>query len=246
MKMTGNTILVTGGGSGIGRALAAALHARGNQVIVAGRRQEALDQTVAASPGMAAMQLDIGDPAAIHDFTSQLTAAHPKLNVLINNAGIMRPEQLATGALADAEAIITTNLLGPMRLTAALLPHFLKHASTVMNVSSGLAFVPLAMTPTYSATKAAIHSYSQSMRHQLAGTSVEVIELVPPGVQTDLMGGAENDRFMPLPAYVAEVMELLEANPAAHEICVESVKTLRNAAAVGNFEAVFQMLNGPH
>jgi uncharacterized oxidoreductase len=165
MKSSGNTILITGGGTGIGRALAEALHALDNKVIIAGRRKEALDATTAANPGMTSIPLDVEDPAALRAFAAQVTEQHPALNVLINNAGIMRAEDLKKGEVADAEAMITTNLLGPIRLIAALLPALQKQANaTIMNVSSGLAFVPLTMTPTYSATKAAIHSYSQSIR----------------------------------------------------------------------------------
>lgn len=248
MKSSGNTILITGGGTGIGRALAEALHALDNKVIIAGRRKEALDATTAANPGMASITLDVEDPAAIKAFAAQVTAAHPALNVLINNAGIMRPEDLLKGDLADAEAMITTNLLGPIRLIAALLPTLQKQAhSTIMNVSSGLAFVPLALTPTYSATKAAIHSYSQSLRHQLKGTTTEVIELVPPGVQTDLMAGqAENPQMMPLAEYIAEVISLLKAAPEAHEICVQRVGFLRLAEAQTRYDATFTALNGQH
>ena len=247
MKTSGNTILITGGGSGIGRALAEALHALDNKVIIAGRRKEALDATTAANPGMASITLDVEDPAAIRAFAREVTAAHPALNVLINNAGIMRAEKLQAQQddLQDAEAMVTTNLLGPIRLIAALLPSLQKQpSSTIVNVSSGLAFVPLAMTPTYSATKAAIHSYTQSLRHQLKGTSTEVIELVPPGVQTDLMpGAATNPQMMPLAEYTAEVMSLLKAQPDAPEICVQRVGFLRFAEAQGRFDETFNTLN---
>jgi uncharacterized oxidoreductase len=193
MKTTGNTILITGGGSGIGRGLAEAFHALGNQVIIAGRRKRALDETTAANPGMTSLTLDIEDPAHIRSFAAEVAARYPALNVLINNAGIMRAEKLRAqqADLGDAESTIATNLLGPIRLTAALLPLLERQpASVIMNVSSGLAFVPMAPTPTYCATKAAIHSYTQSLRWQLRGSAIEVLELVPPYVATDLMGGA--------------------------------------------------------
>ena len=146
MNLTGNTILITGGGSGIGRGLAQELHALGNRVVIAGRRRQALDETTAANPGMKSLTLDIEDPAAIRAFAAQVATEFPALNVLINNAGIMRPEDLLAqqADLADAEAIVTTNLLGPIRLTAALLPHLQKQPrAAIVNVSSGLAFVPL-------------------------------------------------------------------------------------------------------
>jgi len=146
--------------------------------------------------------------------------------------------------LADAEATVTTNLLGPIRLTAALLPHLQKQPrAAIVNVSSGLAFLPLALTPTYCATKAAIHSYTESLRYQLRGTPIEVLELVPPYVQTYLMNGADDPRAMPLGAFIAEVMQLLHVQPTPAEICVEVVKVLRFAADNNRFDAVFSGLN---
>lgn len=246
MNPKGNTILVTGGGSGIGRGLAEALHAEGNHVIIAGRRQNILEETATANPGMQWLTLDIEDAPSIRRFAAEITAKHPALNVVVNNAGIMRPENLTAEPvdLTNAEAIVTTNLLGPIRLTAALLPHLKVQAhATVINVSSGLAFVPLALTPTYNATKAAIHSYTQGLRYQLRKTSVEVLELIPPYVQTDLMGGAKDPRAMPLKEFLDEVVSLLKQQPTPEEICVERVKPLRFAAENGNFTAVFSGLN---
>jgi len=246
MKHTGNTILITGGGSGIGRGLAEAFHALGNQVVIAGRRQATLDETTAANPGMKSLTLDIERPDAIHTFADQIAAEFPSLNVLINNAGIMRAEKLLAQPpdLADAEAIVTTNLLGPIRLTAALLPHLQSQPrAAIMNVSSGLAFLPLTLTPTYCATKAAIHSYTLSLRYQLKATNTEVLELVPPYVATDLMGGASDPRAMPLDKFIAEVMAILKQQPTPPEICVENVKPLRFAAESGKFDAIFNGLN---
>jgi uncharacterized oxidoreductase len=247
MKTTGNTILITGGGSGIGRGLAQAFHALGNHVIIAGRRKQALDQTTAANPGMNSLTLDIEDPANIRSFAAELATHYPALNVLINNAGIMRVEKLQAQQedLADAESIVATNLLGPIRLTAALLPLLQKQPhSAIMNVSSGLAFVPMAPTPTYCATKAAIHSYTQSLRYQLQGSTTEVLELIPPYVATHLLNGASNPRAMPLETFIAEVMEILTTQPAAAEICVENVRRLRFAAENGRYDAIFMGLNG--
>ena len=246
MRLTGNTILITGGGSGIGRGLAEAFHALGNRVVIAGRRRHALEETVAANPGMAPVVLDVSDPEAIRNLAEHVAGHHPGLNVLINNAGIMRLENLRAQQedLADAESIVATNLLGPMRLTAALLPQLLKQPyACIMNVSSGLAFVPMAPTPTYCATKAALHSYTQSLRYQLRGTPVEVLELIPPYVATDLLDSADDPRAMPLKAFTQEVMQILQTQPAATEICVENVKRLRFAAERDQYDSVFEGLN---
>jgi uncharacterized oxidoreductase len=248
MQLTGNTILITGGGSGIGQGLAEAFQALGNTVIIAGRRQKALDATTAANPGMRSVQLDIDNAEAIRTFGAKMAKEYPALNVVIHNAGIMRPENLLAQPedLAGAEAIITTNLLGPIRLTAALLPQLKKQpAATIMTVTSGLAYLPLAMTPTYCATKAAIHSYSLTLRYQLKGTKVEVLELVPPYVQTELMGDAQatDPRAMPLKEYIAETMKILKEQPGVTEICVERVYPLRYAEKNGDFDKAFQGFN---
>ena len=246
MNSTGNTILITGGGSGIGRGLAAELHKLGNQVVIAGRRSQALDETTAANPGMKSLQLDMENRAEISAFAAQVAADFPTLNALVNSAGIMRPEKLLAQQedLADAEATVATNLLGPIRLTAALLPLLRRQPrSTILNVSSGLAFLPLALTPTYCATKAAIHSYTLSLRYQLKDTTTEVLELIPPYVATNLMGGASNPRAMPLDKFIAEVMEILKTKPTPAEICVANVKTLRYSAESGKFDAIFHGLN---
>jgi len=250
MNMTGNTMLITGGGTGIGRGLAEAFHKVGNQVIIAGRRQEVLDAVTAGNAGMRAVVFDAQNLDEIPKFAAGLAKQYPSLNALINNAGIMKTENLRDGAenFATAESIVTTNLLAPMRLTAALVPLFKKqNHATVMTVSSGLAFVPMAITPTYCATKAAIHSYTQSLRYQLKGTQIEVLELVPPYVATELLGArqAKDPRAMPLDEYIAEVMEILKAQPEAKEISVKRADLLRNAAAQGRakYEEIFEGLN---
>lgn len=245
MKISGNTILITGGGSGIGEALAHRFHDAGNTVIVAGRRREALERAIAGRSDLHAIELDVDDPVAIEDFARRLLASHPNVNVVINNAGIMRLENADHRRdLADAEATIATNLLGPIRLTNALIDHLSARTdATIVNVSSGLGFVPLVATPTYSATKAAIHAYTVALRHALEGR-VEVIELVPPAVQTGLTPGQETrDGYLPLEEFIDEVMELFGQEPIPPEILVERVRFLRNAEAEGRFDEAFAILN---
>ena len=251
MKTSDNTILITGGGTGIGRGLAQSFHALGNQVVISGRTQKSLDETTAANPGMKSLTVDMTKAESIGTFAARLTEQFPALNVVIHNAGVMRPEKIldeASAHLADAEDIIATNLLGPIRLTAALLPLLRKQAdATIMTVSSGLAFVPRAQTPTYCATKAAIHSYSQALRYQLKDTSVKVVELIPPYVQTSLMGDhqANDPRAMPLDDFIKEVMHLIGTKPAATEITVERVLPQRFAAEGGQekYEGFFTKFN---
>lgn len=246
MRMTGNTILITGGASGIGRALAQSFHALGNTVIIAGRREALLEGVTSANPGMKSAMLDIADADAIHSFAQQLKLEYPSLNAVIHNAGIMKTEVLSEGKLEDAEATIATNLLGPIRLNAALLPHLESQPhATIMTVSSGLAFLPLNLNPTYCATKAAIHSYTQSLRYQLKDSNVQVLELIPPYVQTELTGArqADDPHAMPLEAFISEVMQLLEDQPNATEICVERVKAQRLAAENGGYDGFFKQFN---
>ena len=244
MNLAGNTVLITGGGTGIGRGLAEELNKLGNQVIVAGRRKEMLEATAAANPGIKWLAVDLTNAAAISSFAARVLADFPSLNFLINNAGIMRAERLVEGSLADAEAIVATNLLAPIRLTAALLPHLASHPrSAILNVSSALGFLPLAERATYCATKAAVHSYTQSLRSQLRGTSVEVLELIPPYVQTALMTGANDPRAMPLPEFIAEVMSILKQDPTPGEILVENAKRLRFAEKSGSFDTIFEAVN---
>jgi len=245
MKQTGNTILITGGGSGIGEALAHRFHDLGNTVIVAGRRQEALDKAIAGRANMHAITLDVESAGGVADFAKRVLAAHPALNVLINNAGIMRFEDITHSRdLADAEATVTTNLLGPIRLTNALIDHLTAQPdAAIVNVTSGLAFVPLTVTATYNATKAAIHSYTVSLREELRG-KVEVIELAPPAVQTGLTPGQETrPGYQPLGAFTDEVMALFGQVPTPKEILVKQVHFLRDAEAEGRFNETVAQLN---
>ncbi len=227
MNLKGNTIFITGGGSGIGRGLAEALHKSGNQVIISGRRKGHLDEVTKANPGMKSMELNIEDPASIAAVAKKLVAEHPKLNVIINNAGIMAIDN-AENVVDDkvVTSIVTTNLLGPIRMTSALIEHLKKQPSaTVITVSSGLAFVPLAVTATYCATKAAIHSYSMSLRHRLKSTSVKVVEIAPPWVKTELMGAHDDPRQMPLADFIDATMKILGTD--ADEVVVEQAQFFR-------------------
>ncbi|WP_411341285.1 SDR family oxidoreductase [Sphingopyxis sp. J-6] len=244
MKTTGNTILVTGGGSGIGLALAQRWHDAGNSVIVTGRNVAKLEAAIAGRPGMHAIALDMTDPAAIAAFGAEIAAKFPALNVVVNNAGVMMYEAAtAKRDLADAETTVVTNILGPIRLIDALVDHLAaQDDAAIVNVTSGLAFVPLPKAPTYSATKAAMHSYSVALRAQLEG-KVEVIELAPPAVRTDLTPGqATREAYMPLDAFADEVMALFAQQPAPAEILVQNVLPLRNAEANGNVPQVLAML----
>jgi uncharacterized oxidoreductase len=252
MNISGNTIFIPGSTSGIGLALALELRSRGNTVIIGGRRTDRLKQIAADHPGLDSVVIDTTDPASIESAAQQVLARHPDLNVLIPMAGIMRVEDWnqPEDFLASAESVITSNVLGPIRLIAAFIQHLqAQPAATIITVSSGLAFTPLAATPSYSAAKAAIHLLSESLRLQYADTSVQIIELVPPSVRTGLVPGQEdNEQAMPLDEFIAEAVGLLETQPEAKEIQVERVKFLRYGEARGDYDQVVATLNAsdPH
>ena len=253
MNLTENTIFIPGATSGIGLALAVRLQRAGNTVIVGGRRAPLLEQIAAEHPGIATVQIDTADPASIAAAAADVLTRFPELNVLIAMAGIMRVEDWTSpaGFVSSAEQTITTNLLGPIRLIGAFIEHLqAQREATIVTVSSGLAFAPLAVTPSYNATKAAIHMLSESIRLQLAGTSVRILELVPPAVRTDLLPGqAESDFAMPLDDFVDEVLQIMDTQPDdATEIQVENVKFLRYGEARGDYQHVVETLNqfDPH
>ncbi|MBY4897240.1 SDR family oxidoreductase [Cupriavidus sp. AU9028] len=228
MKLSGNTIFITGGTSGIGRALAEAFHQRGNTVIVGGRRKALLDEVAAANPGIGAIEFDVADPASIERAAATLIEQYPALNVLVNNAGIM-PFDDAAGAIDDAVSrrILDTNLLGPIRLTSALIEHLkAQPEATIIHNTSVLAYVPLAATAVYSASKAALHSYALSQRFLLRETNVRVQEIAPPWVDTDLVRKSGDPRAMPLDAFIAETMAKLEGDD--EEVIVDAVRPMRD------------------
>jgi uncharacterized oxidoreductase len=249
MKLTGNTILVTGGTSGIGRALAEALHDRGNRVIVTGRRQALLDEIAAARPGLAGLPLDVNDPASLARLSGVLRDRYPGLNVLLANAGISRAEDMAadTWTAEDAQAIVQTNILGVLGVAAAILPLLKgKPDAAFLATGSALAFVPRADYPAYCASKAFLHSWLQSLRHQMRHAGIEVLELSPPYLQTALTGAAQatDPRAMPLGDYVTVVLQMLEAgNTPGGELLLERDLARRWAERDGRYEAIFAAMN---
>ena len=245
MKTTGNTILITGSTSGIGLGLALRFHQAGNKVIIAGRRKELLEQIRATHPGIEAIELDIADANSITQASELVAERYPDLNVVINNAGIMLSENvLQSDSLKAAEETVAVNLLGTIRMTYAFLPQLAqKNDSTLINVSSSLAFVPFPIAMSYSATKAAVHAFTETLRIQLADTSVRVLELVPPGVRTTLFGQESDGQAMPLENFLDETFALLQQEPTPKEIVVERAQFLRTAQANGNYDSALEMLS---
>ncbi len=188
MKLENRTILITGGTSGIGFELAKLLLAKRNTVIVTGRDPKKLEATRKALPGVQVFESDVSDPDAITALHNRVVAQFPALDMLINNAGIMRNLNLNQDrGLTDVTREIDINFSGPVRMVQQFLPHLKsRNGALIINVSSGLAFIPMPISPVYCAAKAAIHSYTQSLRVQLQGSGVTVVELAPPGVETPL------------------------------------------------------------
>ena len=251
MKLSGNTVFITGGTSGIGRGLAEAFHARGNRVVVAGRREDRLKQICAAHSGMSYTLLDVTDARAIRETVRKLIADFPAINCVVNNAGVqMHLTHSAEDELDDPrlQAEIATNLLGPIRVTSAFLPQLSRTSgATLINVSSGLAFVPMARFPVYCATKAAVHSWTMSLRRQVREAGVKVIEIIPPWVATELGGPGKPATTpdgrgpMPLNVFIEETMRELSTD--SDEIAVADAKRLYEATSPENVRRVFSMMN---
>ncbi len=248
MKLSDNTIFITGGSSGIGQGLAEAFHKLGNRVIIGGRRQDALDEVTAANPGMDSLIIDTASPTTIQSAAAELLAKHPELNIVINNAGIQRVFDFATEIPTDAQLAeeIDTNIKGVVRMTAAFLPHLKTrpHAALV-NVSSGLAFLPIARFPIYCATKAFVHSFTTSLRHQLKGTGVRVIELAPPWVKTnlDVLHPTTHEGMQPMPLSEFVDAAMTELASGEDELKVAGAKFLYSAGISERAAAVFAQIN---
>ena len=248
MNLSGNTVLVTGGGRGIGRGLAEMFHAEGSRVIVTGRDQARLAEVQRGRDGIDAMVLDLSDEQSTSRFAAEVIERHPELNIVVHNSGITYHETIGKGDVPLAEEIIAVNLLGMIRLNSALLPFLtMQPHGTIITVSSGLAFLPIFLQPTYCASKAAVHSYTQSLRYQVQDSQLRVLELIPPYVQTQLGGPhqASDPDAMPLPVFIDEVADILRADPTPSEICVERVRVERQAESSGAYETLFRQLNDP-
>ena len=244
MRLTGNTIVVTGGGSGIGRGLAVALLEAGNRVVIAGRRIEALRAVADEHPGIDYLPLDQSKRQSIQQFVDELRRQHPDLNVVINNAGVMALEDLSEPDPDVASTVIATNLLGPIVLTSLLMPTLkAQRGPVIINITSALAFVPLALAPTYSATKAALHAYTESLRFQLQHSGIQVIEIAPPRVETDMEGSTDSDYTMSVDDFIDEALSLLAGQPDAGEIVVEAARSVREAERNGVYAELFAAVN---
>lgn len=251
MNLQGNTVFITGGGSGIGRGLAEAFHKLGNRVIIGGRRREILDQTVAANPGMDAIVLDTAKQESIRDAASDLTGKYSDLNVVVNNAGVQRVHDFAAEAPVDQAAIaeeVDTNIYGVLRVTSAFLPHLKSQpAATIINISSGLAYMPLARYPVYCATKAFVHSFTMSLRQQLKKTGVRVVELAPPWVATDLdarhADPTAHEGFSPMPLSGFIVAAMKELSSDAEELHVAGAEFLYTSGISEQAPTVFAQMN---
>ncbi|MGW3159156.1 SDR family oxidoreductase [Streptomyces sp. NPDC001089] len=239
MKLTNRAVLIVGGTSGIGLELAHRFAQNGNTVVVGGRKPEPQD-------GLQSVQIDVTDPASVLRARNEVLAAHPGLDVVVTMSGVLLTENLRDPAhITDAETMVATNLLGTIRVTEAFTPHLIgRGTGTIITVSSGIAFLPFPLMATYGATKAAVHSYTESLRAHLAGTGVEVAELVPPAVATPAMAKL-NPAAVPVDDYLDEVMDLLAVEPTTREIIAEAALPLRWAERDGTYAELLERRSAP-
>ncbi|MFF3000131.1 SDR family oxidoreductase [Streptomyces sp. NPDC057950] len=239
MELTNRTVLIVGGTSGIGLELAHRFAKDRNTVVVGGRRPEPRD-------GLQSVRIDVTDPASVLRARDEVLAAHPDLDVVVTMSGVLLTEDLREPAhITDAENMVATNLLGTIRVIDAFTPHLIgRGTGTIITVSSGIGFLPFPLMATYGATKAAVHSYTESLRAHLAGTGVEVAELVPPAVATPAMAKL-NPAAVPIDDYLDEVMELLAVEPTTREIIAEAALPLRWAERDGTYAELLERRSAP-
>ena len=244
MEFKANTVLITGGASGIGLALAERFIQAGSSVIICGRRKDKLKEAQSKYPQLHVRVCNVANPAERTALFTWATKTYPGLNMLVNNAGIQQRIQLqqkpAWETLGEEVAI---NLEAPIHLSTLFIPHLLqKERSAIINITSGLAFAPLANVPVYCATKAALHSFTLSLRHQLSGTPIAVIEIIPPAVDTDLGGKGLHTFGVPLNEFTDAIVEQLKKGSieATYGFSVESSRAKRE-----QLEAIFKQMNQP-
>lgn len=236
MDITTRTVFIAGGTAGIGLELARRFLAAGSSVIVGGRNTDRFEEF--AAEGLGSVAIDVADPTSVVRARDEVLRVHSDLDTVITMSGVGQPEDLRDPAhFAATEQIMNVNFLGTVRVIDAFTPHLLERdAGTIITVSSGIGFLPFPLMASYAASKAAVHAYSEALRAQLAGTGIDVAELVPPAVATEL--GSSNPNTLALDAYGAEVMELLAQEPTPHEILVHGVLMHRWAERDGTYDAL--------
>jgi uncharacterized oxidoreductase len=243
MDLTSNTILITGGATGIGFALAQRFLRERNEVIICGRREEKLEEAKRKHPELHTRVYDLAKETQRVALAKWVTKEFPRLNILVNNAGIQRRVRIAEDTWKGTHEEIAVNLEAPMHLSTLFLPSFLKRErAAILNVTSGLAFAPMAGTPVYCATKAALHSFTLSLRHQLAKSKVSVIEVIPPAVNTDLGGVGLHTFGVPVEEFVNAVM--MGLREGLSEIAY-GYSQRASQASRADLDEIFQRMNQP-